>query len=115
MDGQRILALVSKSDAEIAELSEMHLADAPDYITAIAAGLAHGLTPPKALHAAWGKWMTDHADAIQAFGLANFYDGPDASRAMTNSTNVTRYLAIMVAEQGAQIAALREELEQLKA
>ena len=101
MDGQRILALALATDPDIlAELEEMHLADAPDYMTAILAGLAHGLTPQKALHAAWGKWMSDNAESIQEFGLANFYDGLDASCAMVNYTGVTQYLAIMVAEMG---------------
>jgi len=92
----------------------MHLADAPDYITAIMAGLAHGLTPPKALHGAWGKWMTDNAEVIQEFGLANFYDGFEASCAMVNYTRLAQYLTIMVTEQGRQNEELRQELEEIK-
>ena len=92
----------------------MHLADAPDYFTAIMAGLAHGLTPPKALHGAWGKWLTDNAESIQEFGLANFYDGFEANCAMVNTTRVMQYLAIMVAEQGRELAEIRAELKTLK-
>ena len=115
MDGQRILALARKTEPDaLAELEEMHLADAPDYITAIMAGLAHGLTPPKALHGAWGKWMADNAASIQEFGLANFYDGPEASCAMVNYTSLTRYLAIMVAEQGRHNAELEDRLRVLE-
>ena len=91
----------------------MPLADAPDYITAIMAGLAHGLTPPKALHGAWGKWMADNAESIQEFGLANFYNGPEESRAMVNYTRLTQYLAIMVAEQGRRNAHLEDCLRSL--
>ena len=115
MDGQRILdrALAPRPDA-LSELEDMHLADAPDYITAILAGIAHGLTPQKALHGAWGKWMSDNAEAIQKFGLATFYDGFEGNRAMVNYTGITQYLAIMVAEQGRQIESLREELDNVK-
>ena len=115
MDGQRILAqaLATKPDV-FSELKEMHLADAPDYVTAIVAGLAHGLTPREALHGAWGKWMADNAESIQEFGLANFYDGFEADRAMVNYTGVTQYLAIMVAEQGRENAEMKERLEMLE-
>ena len=88
-------------------LDTMHLADAPDYFTAVAAGEAHGLAPTHALKAAFGKWMTDHADAVQRYGLANFYDGPDASRAFANYTRLVQFLTIVVAEQGREIAALK--------
>ena len=108
-----MLALIPK-EASL-DLSEMSLADAPDYTTAVAAGLAHGLAPTEALKSAYGKWLTDHADAVQEFGLANFYDGKDSNHAFVNETRLAQYLAIMVAEQGRQIAELREELEQLKA
>ena len=92
------------------DLREMHLADAPDYLTAVAAGIAHDLTPSAALKAAFGKWATDHADAIQEFGLANFYDGKDVARAMVNYSRLTQYLAIMVAEQSRRIAELEAQL-----
>lgn len=84
----------------------MSLADAPDLPTAIAAGLAHGLTPKAALKSAFGKWMSEHAEDVQRFGLANFYDGPDASRAFVNETAMLHFLCIVVAEQQRQIAAL---------
>ena len=112
MDG---LGLLAPAAPEGVDLETMHLKDAPDYITAIAGGLAHGLTPPKALHGAWGKWMCDHADAIQDFGLANFYDGKDAGRAMVNYTRLTQYLALMVAEQGRVLAEVTEQNKELQA
>lgn len=95
-------------------LTEMSLADAPDYLTAVAAGIAHDLTPSAALKAAFGKWATDHADAVQEFGLANFYDGKDVARAMVNYTRLTQYLAVMVSEQGRQIEELREQNVELQ-
>lgn len=92
-----------------ARLAASALADAPDLPTAIAAGLAHGLTPSDALKSAFGKWLRDHADAVQDFGLANFYDGKDASRAMVNQTRVIQFLCVALAEQGRQIRALQRQ------
>lgn len=86
----------------------MTLADAPDLPTAIAAGIAHGLTESQALKSAFGKWMGEHADAVERFGLANFYDGTDASRAMVNYSRLVQFLCVAVAEQQRQIAEMRE-------
>lgn len=115
MDGQRILALKAPTPEALSKLESMHLADAPDYTTAIMAGLAHGLTPRDALHGAWGKWMTDHAESIQKFELANFYDGPESSKAMVNYSRFVHYLVVMVAEQDRHLLTLREELDDIKA
>ena len=54
------------------DLSEMHLADAPDYMTAIAAGIAHGLAPKKALQSAYGKFLTDDF-VVQAYWQPSIY------------------------------------------
>lgn len=91
-------------------LEQMSLADAPDLPTAVAAGIAHGLAPREALKSAFGKWMTEHADAVQAFGLANFYDGTDAHRAMTNQTALLQYLIVMVDTQQRQIEGLKQQI-----
>lgn len=103
---QTALLPVHSSDA----LAAMSLADAPDLPTAIAAGIAHGLTPSDALKSAFGKWMTEHAEGVQAFGLANLYDGPDANRAMVNQTRLLQYLAVMVDQQRREIASLQQQL-----
>jgi hypothetical protein len=91
-------------------LDRLSLADAPDLPTAIAAGLAHGLTESEALKSAFGKWMSEHAADVQRFGLANFYDGPDASRAMVNYSRLAQFLCVVVAEQQRQIAVLTQRL-----
>lgn len=91
-----------------AALQAMTLADAPDLPTAIAAGLAHGLTEPEALKSAFGKWMSEHAADVQRFGLANFYDGTDAPRMMVNYSRLAQFLCVVVAEQQRQIADLQQ-------
>jgi hypothetical protein len=96
--------------AERAGLDRLALADAPDLPTAIAAGLAHGLTEPEALKSAFGKWMSEHAADVQRFGLANFYDGADSSRAMVNYSRLAQFLCVVVAEQQRQIAALTRQI-----
>jgi hypothetical protein len=88
-------------------LATMTLADAPDYLTAIAAGEAHGLTPPDALKSAFGKWLSENAGAVERFGLANFYEGTEESKAFANYSALVRLLTLMVAEQGREIAALK--------
>ena len=98
--------IIPSPNAAVA-LDALHLADAPDYFTAIAAGEAHGLVPTQALKAAFGKWLTDHADAVQRYELANFYDGQDASRAFVNYSRLAQFLVIVVAEQGREIAELK--------
>lgn len=88
-------------------LASLSLADAPDYFTAVAAGEAHGLAPTHALKASFGKWLAEHADAVQHYGLANFYDGKDAHRAFVNYTRLLQFLCLVVAEQGRELHALR--------
>jgi hypothetical protein len=88
------------------DVSALSLADAPDLPTAIAAGIAHGLTEPEALKSAFGKWMSEHAEDVQRFGLANFYDGTDAARMMVNYSRLAQFLCVVVAEQQRQIQQL---------
>lgn len=95
--------------APTAELATMPLADAPDYFTAVAAGEAHGLQPTQALKSAFGKWLADNAEAVQRYGLANFYDGFDANKAFVNESRLLHFLTIVVAEQGREIRQLREQ------
>lgn len=87
-------------------LAELSLAAAPDLPTAIAAGIAHGLAPHQALDSAFGKWLSEHADEVERFKLAHFYDGADASRAMQDQSRLIRFLCVALAEQQRQIAAL---------
>ena len=112
MDGQRVLmanALMPPRTGT--DLATMTLDECPDLGTAIAAGLAHGLPAPKALNSAWAKWMRENSEAIQEFGIANFYDGLDADCAMVNSKQLSKYLLVMVTEQIRQIAALTARLD----
>lgn len=97
------------------DLAMMSLDDCPDLWTAVEAGIMHGLKPSEALKSAFGKWMRENASAIQMFGLANFYDGPHADRAMVNYTRVIQYLAITCAEQSRQIAQLQTEQARVRA
>lgn len=106
-------SLVAPVDGQVTrsrDLAEMSLADAPSYSVAVAAGLAHGLAPEDALDAAFGKYMTEHADAVQAFGLANFYDGKNADHAFANYSRMLRFLLITVADLKSQVATLTAEV-----
>lgn len=94
-------------------LGEMSLANAPDLLTAIAAGEAHGLAPSEALKSAFGKWMSEHADAVQRYGLANFYDGKDANRAFVNETRLLQFAVIMLDQQAREIRELRASIEHI--
>lgn len=93
------------------DLATMSLDECPDLETAMAAAFARGLPAPKALNAAWAKWMRSNAAAIQEFGLANFYDGLDADCAMVNTKALTKYLLIRTVIQGEQIASLTARLD----
>lgn len=98
-----------KGTAARRHLEQMSLADAPDYRTAIAAGLAHGLTPFEAVKSAFGKWLTTNAADVQRFKLANFYARQRRQRrqgAFVNYTHLLRFLTIVVADQAMQIDAL---------
>lgn len=97
------------------DLATMSLAECPDHMTAIQAGIMHGLAAPEALKSSFGKWLSENADAVQQFGLANFYDGPHADRAFVNYTRLTQLLAVMVADQSRQIAALQSEAARVRA
>lgn len=88
------------------DLASLPLKDCHDLPTVIAAGLAHGLTPAKALDAAHWKWLTDHAEDVQRFGLANLYEDETGPRAMSNIVRQVRFLLVVVEEQQRQIAAL---------
>ena len=90
------------------DLTEMHLADAPDYMTAIAAGIAHGLPAKKALQSAYGKFLTDHKEAVEGLGLANVYSDTGA---MVDQSRSIQFLTLLVVEQAATIAAITERLE----
>lgn len=92
------------------DLKSMSLADCPDYATAVAAGIAHGLAPKEALKSAHMQWAKDHADAVQAFGLGNFYDGPDANRLMMDLKAYIQFLCIRLADQEQQLADLNQKL-----
>ena len=100
---------------DAAGLKHTSLADAPDYLTAVAAGITHGLGPSEALKSAFGKWLTEHAEAVQRFGIANWYDGPDASRAFVNQTRLVQYLCVRLADQERDIADLRSEIATMRA
>lgn len=89
--------------ADLAPLASMSLADAPDHRTAIAAGMAHGLTAPEALKSSFGKWLRENAADVEAFGLGSFYDGTDQSRAFVNNTRLLHFLVIVVADQARAI------------
>lgn len=91
-------------------LGELSLAAAPDLLTAVAAGEAHGLAPSEALKAAFGKWLTEHAESVERYGLASFYEGHDASRAFVNQTRLLQFVTVMLAEQGREIASMRRDL-----
>lgn len=92
------------------DLATLALADCPDPWTAIQAGLAHGLTPKQAITSAFGKFvLAEHAETLQAFEIANFYDGTDQPRAMLNTSALLRLLTLMVFEQAGQIAALKAQ------
>lgn len=97
-----------------AELATMSLAEAPDYLTALAAAEAHGIAPPEALRSAFGKWLTDNHEVIQRYGLANFYDGPEAARAMVNQGAMVRFLAIALADMGKRVARIEDENRELR-
>ena len=90
------------------DLATMHLEDAPDYMTAIAAGIAHGLPAKKALQSAYGKFLTDHKEAVEGLGLANVYG---ETSAMVDQSRSIQFLTLLVVEQAATIAALTERLE----
>lgn len=95
----------------LGDLASLSLADCPDPWTAIQAGLAHGLTPKQAITSAFGKFfLAEHAEALQAFEIANFYDGTDQPRAMLNTSALLRVLTLMVFEQSAQISALKSQM-----
>lgn len=97
------------------DLATMSLAECPDHTTAIQAGIMHGLAPSDALKSSFGKWLSENHDAVQTFGLANFYDGPHAGRAFVNYSRLTQLLAVMVADQSRQIAALQSEAARVRA
>lgn len=97
------------------DVGAISLADAPDQPTAIAAGMAHGLTAREALTAAFGKWMSENVEAVELFGLANFYAGAEASQAMVNYSLLTQFLCVTVMEQHRQIAELRSAVDRMKA
>ena len=91
-----LLPAVSPRD----DLATISLKDCPDPWTAIQAGLAHGLTPKQAITSAFGQFfLSEHADVLQAFEIANFYDGTDQPRAMLNTSALLRLLTLMVFEQ----------------
>lgn len=91
-------------------LRTMTLADAPDLLTAIAAGEAHGLTPPAALKSAFGKWLTENRVEIERYRIATM----GKSRAMVNQTALLRLLTIILVEQGRELATLREDVRTLR-
>lgn len=97
------------------DLATMSLDECPDLWTAVEAGLMHGLTPEAALDAAFGKWATENAPALQKFGISNFYDGRYAARAFVNYSLLTRFLAITCAEQDKAIKALSAQVKRLTA
>jgi hypothetical protein len=99
-----------------ADLATLSLKDCPDPWTAIQAGLAHGLTPKQAITSAFGEFfLSQHAETLQAFEIANFYDGTDQPRAMLNTSALVRLLTLMVFEQSRQIAALHQEAARMRA
>lgn len=100
---------------ERTDLAFLSLKDCPDYLTAVAAGEAHGLAPRDALKAAFMKWQNDNAESLQRYKLANFYDGPDQPRAMVDYTGYVQFLTIIVAEQGRAIAELQAAHKLLRA
>lgn len=95
-------------------LAAMSLADAPDFATALAAGEAHGLAPKDALTSAFGKWMTENAEAVERYGLANFYDGVDQSRAMVDYSRLTRLLAIALADTTGRVRELEARIADIE-
>lgn len=97
------------------DLASMSLADCPDLGTAVAAGIAHGLTPKEAVKSAFMKWMQENSVGVQGYGLANFYDGPESPRAMVNYSALTQFLAITVAEQQRAIESLTREIVAIRA
>lgn len=92
----------------------MSLAECPDYATAVAAGIAHGLTPEQALASSYMKLATDHAEAWQAFGLGNFYDGPEAFKQFMDLKRHIQYLCIRNADLERQVAACRADIDALR-
>jgi len=94
-----------------ADLAQMSLADAPDYMTAIAAGIAHGLEPKHALRSAFGKWLTDNKEAVEGLGLANVYA---ENGAMVDQSRSLQFALLLLAEQQRQIVELTERLNALE-
>lgn len=92
------------------DLATMSSAECPDLPTTIAAAIAHGLEPRKALDAAFWKWISENQEEVQRFGLANFYTDERGDRAMQDVTRTMRFLCVVVAEQQRQIAALTARL-----
>ena len=79
---------------------------APEPIAAIAAARAHGLSAPEALKSSFGQWLTVHAEAVEAYGLAHFYAGKNAPRAFVNYTRLTQFLCVLLVDQSRRIARL---------
>lgn len=92
----------------------MRLADAPDYYTAVAAAIAHGFRPRDALKVSFLKWLKDHAEGVEGFKLANFYNGVEQEGridAFADYTGLVQFLCIRVHEQQRELDALRAELQ----
>lgn len=96
------------------DLATLSLAEAPDFHTAMLAGEAHGLEPSEALKSAFGKWLRENHEAIQKYGVGNFYDGPEADRAMVNHTRLLQFVTITLADMGQKVARLESENAELR-
>lgn len=96
------------------DLAMMSLREAPDLWTAIEAGIMHGLPPREALRAAFHKWLGDNQEAVQTFGLANFYRPGDTSKAFINHKAFAEYAVICIAEQERAIKALAAEVHAIR-
>lgn len=108
MDDVLMLALTKRP------LLDISLADAPDFASALAAAEARGITPKNALKSAFGKWLSENAETVQRYGLANFYAGTDATRAMVDYSRLAMVLAIALSDASARVATLEERIATLE-
>lgn len=95
-------------------LAEMALADAPDFATALAAGEARGLSPRDALKSAFGKWVTENAEAVQRYAIASLHGESEKPGAMVNYSRLAQVLAIQVADLTTTLQETRRELAEVR-